>query len=96
MAGTITNQAAVEPNEMRREYGTVTFTSTNATADITILDSDLGEPDFIIHNTQFATAAENEEILTIDSYTSGVVTIRRDGHGTLISAAVYNYELIWV
>lgn len=97
MAFTVSKQAPVERNEMRFEYATLTFTTTAADGTLTLLDKGWGEPDFIISNTQFATAAENEEILTIDAYnsTTGVVTIRRDGHSTLISAAVYNVLLIW-
>ena len=96
MALTASAQAEVERIEMRFETATLTFTSTNASGNVTHLHADWGEPDFIRSNTQFAAAAENEEILTIDSHAAGVSVIQRDGHGALVDGAVYKVLFIWI
>lgn len=95
MAGTITNQARIEPNELSFEYGTITFSTTDASGDVTILDSDLEAPDFIIGEPVTAGCATNEEMLSLGAYSAGVQTIQRDGETTLTSAGVFNYMLIW-
>lgn len=99
MALTASLQAEVERNEMKFEKATVTFTTTAADGTVTLINGiKKGAPDFVLYQTSFANAAENEEQIMIDSFdtATGIVTIRRDGTSTLISAAVFTLLFIWI